>query len=125
MSQSPKIKYKKLIGAGKKFIWNPLADSDFTRPGAPYTDVIYYNQKLALECKGKAFEDISKRILKEEFPEWIENTEIYNLLVYVLTNRLCTMQSIKNVLSYKKEKNIGQIKDVYFNNGEVQLTCLI
>ncbi len=123
MIQSGKMKYIQRLNSGKRFSWNPLSDYENTQNG-PYTDVIYYNQKLALECNGKEIEESVKRILKVEFPDWIEESEIYNLLVYVLTNRLCTMQSIKNVLSYKKQKKIRQIKDVNFNKGEVQLTCL-
>lgn len=90
-----------------------------------YTDVIYCNQKLALECNGQKLKEVATNILNEEFPGWIEHSNLYDLLIHVLTNRLCTMQSIKNVLSYKKELNIKQIQDVSFNNGEVQLKCLI
>lgn len=88
-------------------------------------DIIYYNRKLDMECNAKKISDIAVKVLREEFSEKIEGVAFYNLLVYMLTNNICTMQSIKNVLSYKKDRNIKEIKDICFNNGEVQITCLI
>lgn len=89
------------------------------------TQVIYYNQELAEEANTSKLSNIINSVMKEDFPEIKEGSPYYDLLIYGLTKKLSTMQSIKNVLLYKKENNIKQIKDVCFKNREVQLTCLI
>lgn len=125
MGNAKKIAYTKTYKTYKKLLWRPYSESSLENDNSSITDVIYYNQKLAMECNGRKIAKIVTTILENEFTDKIKDVAFYELLIYVLTNRLCTMQSIKNVLSYKKEKNIKQIKDVCFNNGEVQLTCLI
>lgn len=125
MRNAKKIAYAKIYKAYKRLIWLPCTENSLETDNGTTTDVIYYNQKLAMECNGSKIAELATTILKNEFSDKIKDIAFYELLIYVLTNRLCTMQSIKNVLSYKKEKNIKEIKDVRFNNGEVQLTCLI
>lgn len=125
MWNAKKTAYIKTYKAYKRLIWRPCPENSSETDEGTMTDVIYYNQKLAMECNGSKIAELATTILKNEFSDRIKDVAFYELLIYVLTNRLCTMQSIKNVLSYKKEKNIKQIKDVCFNNGEVQLTCLI
>ncbi|MDD3238022.1 MAG: hypothetical protein PHV37_08010 [Candidatus Gastranaerophilales bacterium] len=121
MKKSFNTKYIKTFGHIKKLIWYVAQETTHIEP----TDVIYYDQKLALQCNAGRMSDIIADVLKNEFSDKITNSEFYNLLLYVLTNKLCTLQSIKNVLSYKKKQNIKEIQDVSFNNGEVQLKCLI
>lgn len=125
MGNAKKIAYTKTYKTYKKLLWCPYSENSLKNDNSSITDVIYYNQKLAMECNGRKIAKIVTTILENEFSDKIKDVAFYELLIYVLTNRLCTMQSIKNVLSYKKKKNIKQIKDVCFNNGEVQLTCLI
>lgn len=102
-----------------------LAASENSGLSSNYTEVIYYNQELAEECNASKIVNIINSVMNEEFPEIRKSNPYYELLIYGLTNRLSTMQSIKNVLLYKKENNIKLIKDVCFKNREVQLTCLI
>lgn len=125
MRNAKKTAYAKNYKAYKKLVWRPCPEDTSETGVGTITDVIYFNQKLAMECNGRKIAELATTILKNEFTDRIKDVAFYELLIYILTNRLCTMQSIKNVLSYKKEKNIKQIKDVCFNNGEVQLTCLI
>lgn len=89
------------------------------------TEIIYYRQEVAEEHNANRIANIISSVMKEEFPEIKQDNPYYDLLMYGLTKRLSTMQSIKNVLLYKRENNIKQIKDVCFKNREVQLTCLI
>lgn len=125
MCNATKNKYAKTYKGHRKLVWSPYNENDSETSKGTFTDVIYYNQRLAMECNGSRIAELATTILQNEFSDKIKDVAFYELLIYVLTNRLCTMQSIKNVLSYKKEKNIKEIKDVCFNNGEVQLTCLI
>lgn len=125
MQKAKKTSYLRTFEKKKRLLWYVNTESEFSKPNNYMTDIIYYNQKLAMECNGQKIARIATQILHDEFSEKIEDVAFYNLLIYVLTNKLCTMQSIKNVLSYKKDKNIKEIQDVSFNNGEVQLTCLI
>ncbi len=88
-------------------------------------DTIYYDYKLAKECSKTFVADIVEDFLKSEFSEFVDELEYYELLKNIVIDKLCTMQAIKNVLSYKEENGIREIHDVNFNNGEVELTCLI
>ncbi len=125
MCESKNTKYAKSFKSYRKLIWKPCPDDGMEQAKGTFIDTIYYNQKLALECNSGRMAKIVKDILKDEFSSKIEKSTLYELLIYVLTNRLCTMQSIKNVLSYKKERNILEIKEVKFKSGEVELKCLI
>ncbi len=125
MYKKHNAKYTKAHKTYKKLTWIPCPDDESVKNEGTFIDTIYYNQKLALECNSGRMAKIVKDILKDEFSSKIEQTTLYDLLIYVLTNRLCTMQSIKNVLSYKKEQNIKEIKEVKFKSGEVELKCLI
>lgn len=88
-------------------------------------DTIYYDYKLAKECSKVFISDIVEEFLKSEFSEFVGELEYYELLKNIVIDKLCTMQAIKNVLSYKEENGIREISDVNFNNGEVELTCLV
>lgn len=88
-------------------------------------DTIFYNYKLAQECSRSFVSDIVDNYLQNEFSGYIKDVDYYEVLKQILIDKLCTMQSIKNVLSYKKENGIKEIHDVNFNNGEVELTCLV
>ena len=108
----------------KRLMWM-IESSLNSKDSSGYTEVIFYNQELAEVCCSNKIATIVNTVLKDEFPEIQKDNPYYDLLMYALTKELSTMQSIKNVLLYKKENNIKMIKDVRFKNREVQLTCLI
>ncbi len=124
MCKVSKLKCAKSYRGRSKFIWllTPDMKSDLSEH---YADVICYNRTLAYKCSVDRISSIVNSVLENEFTSKIKENMYYDLIIYGLTNRLATMQSIKNVLSYKKENNIKEIKDISFNNGEVLLKCLI
>ncbi len=64
-------------------------------------------------------------ILDKEFPMLKNNSLLHDLVIYTLMEKVKTVQTVENVLSYIKEKNVKQINDVHFKNGEVCIECSI
>ena len=64
-------------------------------------------------------------ILDKELPMLKNNSLLHDLVIYTLTEKVKTVQTVENVLSYIKEKNVKQIKDVHFKNGEICIECSI
>lgn len=63
------------------------------------------------------------KILHEELPMLENNSLLHNLVMYTLLEKMKTVQTVENVLSYIKENNAKQVHDVSFKNGEVRIKC--
>ena len=64
-------------------------------------------------------------ILDNEIPSLKNNSLIHELVLYTVMDKVKTVQTVENVLSYIKEKNVKEINDVRFENGEVCIKCSI
>lgn len=64
-------------------------------------------------------------ILEQEIPRLKNNPLLFNLVKYSVLEKLNTVQSVENVLSYIKETNAKTIEDVSFEKGEVRIKCSI
>ena len=80
---------------------------------------------------GNNFSDSDKlslmisRILHEELPMLKDNSLLFNLVLYSVSEKLKTVQTVENVLSCIKETNAKTVEDVSFKNGEVCIKCSI
>ncbi|MCD7879071.1 MAG: hypothetical protein LUG16_03960, partial [Candidatus Gastranaerophilales bacterium] len=61
------------------------------------------------------------KVLNAEFPQLKNNSLLHNLVL----EKLNTVQSVENVLSYIKESNVKEVKDVSFIDGEIFIKCSI
>ena len=97
-------------------------------------------KKITIECieNGKAinpiFENYSqtdkiqimvKKILQEKIPRLKDNSLLYNLVLYTLTEKMKTVQSVENVLSYIKDNKLKKVEDVLIKNGEIRIKCSV
>lgn len=73
----------------------------------------------------KTFSEMVKKILDSEIPMLKNNSLIHDLVLYNLMEKVKTVQTVENVLSYIKGKNVKEIQDVHFKNGEVYIKCSI
>ncbi len=90
-----------------------ISKSSMTNPiNEKYTN----SDKLAL---------MVSKILYEEFPKLKNNSLLYDLVMYSIIEKMKTVQSVENVLSYIKESNAKSVQDVTFKNGEVCIKCSI
>ncbi len=64
-------------------------------------------------------------VLDEELPMLKNNSLLHDLVLYTLMERMKTVQTVKNVLSYIKGNCAKKVQDVYFENGEVRIKCSI
>ena len=64
-------------------------------------------------------------IIEEEFPRLKNNSLLFDLVSYSVLEKMKTVQSVENVLSYIKETNAKTIEDVSFSKGEVCIKCSI
>ena len=64
-------------------------------------------------------------ILDKEFPMLKNNSLLHDLVLYTLMEKVKTVQTVENVLSYIKENNAKEINDVHFENGEICIKCSI
>ena len=65
------------------------------------------------------------KILEEEIPRLKNNTLLYNLVLYTLTEKMNTVQTVENVLSYIKSNNAKSVEEVCINNGEIRIKCSV
>lgn len=63
------------------------------------------------------------KVIHEEFPMIKDNSLLFDLVLYSILEKVKTVQSVENVLSYIKETNAKMVKDVSFINGEVHIKC--
>ncbi|MBQ9246799.1 hypothetical protein IJ182_11105 [bacterium] len=69
--------------------------------------------------------DMVQKILDKELPMLKDNSLIHDLVLYNLLEKVKTVQTVENVLSYIKGKNVKEIRDVRFKNGEIYIKCSI
>ncbi len=82
----------------------------------PITDNYTDTDKLSL---------MISKILHEEFPMIKNNSLLFDLVRYTILEKMKTVQTVENVLSYIKEANGKTVQDVSFKNGEVCIKCSI
>lgn len=63
------------------------------------------------------------QILSEEIPQLKNNSLLHDLVLYSLLEKMNTVQTIENVLSYIKESDAKTVQDVSFKNGEIRIKC--
>lgn len=64
-------------------------------------------------------------IIEQEIPQLKNNSLLFDLVLYSILEKMKTVQSVENVLSYIKETNVKTVEDVSFVNGEVRIKCLV
>ena len=64
-------------------------------------------------------------IIEQEIPQLKNNSLLFDLVSYSILEKMKTVQSVENVLSYMKETNVKTVEDVSFVNGEVRIKCLV
>lgn len=69
--------------------------------------------------------EMVKNILDNELPMLKNNSLLHDLVLYSVLEKMNTVQNVKNVLSYIKDKSVKEVRDVYFRNGEVRIKCSI
>lgn len=62
-------------------------------------------------------------ILDEELPMLKNNSLLHGLVMYTVMEKLTTVQTVENVLSYIKDNNGKKVHDISFKNGEVRIKC--
>lgn len=87
-----------------------------TKMSCPITDRFSDSDKLSL---------MIAKILHEELPMLKNNSLLYNLVLYSISEKMKTVQTVENVLSCIKEANAKTVEDVSFKNGEVCIKCSI
>ena len=64
-------------------------------------------------------------VLDKELPMLKNNSLLHDLVLYTLMEKMKTVQTVKNVLSYIKGNRAKKVQDVYFENGEVRIKCSV
>ena len=64
-------------------------------------------------------------VLDKELPMLKNNSLLHDLVLYTLMEKMKTVQTVKNVLSYIKDKHAKRVDDVLFCNGEIYIRCSI
>jgi len=75
--------------------------------------------------KTDAISEMVRKVLNEEFPELKNNSLLYDLVIYTLTEKMNTVQNVENVISYMKENKVNEVRDITFRNGEVFIKCSV
>lgn len=65
------------------------------------------------------------KILQEEIPQLKNNSLLYDLVLYTLVEKMNTVQTVENVLSYIKGSHAKKVQDVSVTNGEVRIKCSV
>ena len=53
------------------------------------------------------------------------NPILYNLILHTVTEKMKTVQTVENVLSYIKSNNAKSVEEVCINNGEIRIKCSV
>lgn len=85
------------------------------------------NQYSSNPMKGSndSLSEMVKNVLDKELPMLKNNSLLHDLVLYSLQEKMKTVQTLENVLSYIKVNKAKQIEDVSFKNGEVRIKCSI
>ena len=65
------------------------------------------------------------KIMHEEFPMIKDNSLLYNLVLYSLTEKMKTLQNVENALQYIKENNGKTVQEVAMKKGESHIKCSV
>ncbi len=65
------------------------------------------------------------QILDNEIPSIKNNPILYNLILHTVTEKMKTVQTVENVLSYIKSNNAKSVEEVCINNGEIRIKCSV
>ncbi len=90
-----------------------------------YTDSKMSNSITAHYSDSDKLALMIKKVLLEELPMIKNNSLLYNLVLYSLIEKMKTVQSVENVLSYIKNRHAKRVDDVLFHNGEIYIKCSI
>jgi hypothetical protein len=74
---------------------------------------------------GNKISEMVTTVLDKELPMLKNNSLLHDLVLYTLMEKVKTVQTVENVLSYIKEKNAKEIDDVHFENGEICIKCSV
>ena len=69
------------------------------------------------------FHKMVENILDSEIPRLKNNLVLHDLLLYTVIEKLNTVQTVENVLSYIKENKVKKVQDISFKNGEIRIKC--
>lgn len=113
------IKGSKEMLSTKKQITIELGSNEVTRNKKVLTNPISQeyteNDKISM---------MIARVIEDEFPQIKNNSLLYDLVLYSITEKMKTVQSVENVLSYIKGTEAKEVRDVTITNGEVLIKCL-
>ena len=70
------------------------------------------------------FHNMVENILDSEIPKLKNNIVLHDLVLYTVIEKLNTVQTVENVLSYIKGNKVKTVQDITFKNGEVRIKCL-
>ncbi len=73
----------------------------------------------------KKLSDMITDILDKEIPVLKNNSLMHDLVLYSLMEKMNTVQTVENVLSYIKGNHVKEVQDVSFKNGEIRIKCSI
>lgn len=65
------------------------------------------------------------QILHDEIPSLRNNSLLYNLVLHTVTEKMKTVQTVENVLSYIRSSNAKSVEDVCIDNGEIRIKCSV
>ena len=65
------------------------------------------------------------QILDNEIPSMKNNPILYNWILHTVTEKMKTVQTVENVLSYIKSNNAKSVEDVCIDNGEIRIRCSV
>ena len=65
------------------------------------------------------------KILQEEIPQLKDNSLLYDLVLYTIIEKMNTVQTVGNVLSYIRKNHVKEVHDVSIENGEIRIKCSV
>ena len=86
------------------------------------------NMTNPLEVKPQKSDKIAlmvKKILQEEIPQLKDNSLLYDLVLYTIIEKMNTVQTVGNVLSYIRKNHVKEVQDVSIENGEIRIKCSV
>jgi len=97
--------------------------------------VEYEGIKTNFECVSNPIEDktrvdsdlsgLIERIIEYEFPQLKSTSMLHDMVLYSIKEKMNTIQTMQNVLSYIKEANVKKVDEISFKNGDINIKCSI
>ncbi len=81
-----------------------------------------------IEYNSSVTENLSNlisQIISEEFPMLKNSSMLHDMVLYSLVEKMNTIQTMENVLSYIKESKIKKVNEISFKNGDINIKCSI